>query len=160
MKMHMCNLDATGTLTAKWLRGLIQTWSACLSTLYTYKRESSLIVSRKSSMFIHQTTAEWAHHQNESCRQRMFPSCMLLLPLNALNYLSTNTQSHLVHAIQSRVNHRIMRFAYLPWFVLGGHTWAEGVDEVTPGPCLAWLGASLCRLADSCFCCVLPCEKA
>lgn len=94
-------------------------------------------------MFMHQTTAEWTHHQKESCRQRMFPSCMLLLLLNALNYLSTNTHSHLVHTIQSPVNHRIMRFAYLPWFVLGSHTWAEGIDEVTPGPCLAWLGASV-----------------
>lgn len=47
----------------------------------------------------------------------------------------------------------------LSQFVLGGLTWAEDINEVTLGPCSALLGASLCRLADSCFCCVLPCEK-
>lgn len=82
-----------------------------------------------------------------------------LMLQNVLNYITTNTHSHLIHTVQSCVQ-RIMRFTYLPWFALGGHTWTGGTDEFTLGPCLAWLRASLCRLADSCHCCMLPCEKA
>lgn len=89
------------------------------------------------------------------------PPCLSIKPQLTEHITRTRAaDGECSHHVCCRCNRRVMRFVYLPWFVLCGHTWAEDIDEVTPGPCLAWPGASLCRLADSCLCWVLSCEKA
>lgn len=90
-------------------------------------------------------------------------------PINLPRFFINPQPNELITGMSAAVGERshrvcvalgVMRFVRLAWSVLRGHTWAADIDEVTPGPCVARPGASLCRLADSCLCWELPCEMA
>lgn len=76
-----------------------------------------------------------------------------------MNVVVSLNDPFLAHVIQSR-RHIPMRLTYLPWFVLNGPKWAEGLNGVTPGPCLAWLEAPCADMQAPAFVSCCPVRKA